>query len=414
MTDRSPLDPVRHGNRAQLANALERARARTLELFAAFEAALPAGLGVPYAAALNPPLWELGHVGWFEDHWIARNPQRLQGHRADPAVARSRGSRRGAAALYDSSHVPHGSRWQLALPDANATRRDLARTRERTLRVLADTPQTDAALYFFRLVLAHECMHAEAAVYMAQALGLPLGDAAPGMHASDGAGSRAHIADDAELTLEGGPFRMGSSASGGFAFDNELGAHDVMMAPFAIDARAVTWARYLPFVEAGGYGDERWWSAEGRAWLTQSGATQPPHLRRDGDGWQCQRFGQWLTLDEQASAVHLTPHEAQAWCRWAGRRLPGEAEWEFAALHAGPGFVWGEVWEWTASAFVPYPGFTPHPYRDYSQPWVDGRPVLRGASHATAAEMRHARYRNYFEPTRNDVFAGFRSCAASG
>ena len=116
-----------------------------------------------------------------------------------------------------------------------------------------------------------------------------------------------------------------------------------------------------------------------------------------------------MTDDEPV--MHLTQHEAQAWCRWAGRRLPSEAEWQWAALNA-EGFAWGEVWEWTASAFESWPGFVAHPYRDYSQPWFDGRPVLRGASFATLDCMRHPHYRNYFPADRNDLFAGFRSCAA--
>ena len=111
------------------------------------------------------------------------------------------------------------------------------------------------------------------------------------------------------------------------------------------------------------------------------------------------------------AACHLSFFEAEAWCRWAGRRLPSEAEWERAACTGHPTFRWGDVWEWTASAFAPYPGFEAHPYRDYSAPWFDGRPVLRGASFMTQPRMRHARYRNFFLPQRNDVPAGFRSCA---
>ena len=110
------------------------------------------------------------------------------------------------------------------------------------------------------------------------------------------------------------------------------------------------------------------------------------------------------------AAVHLTAHEAEAWCRWAGRRLPTEAEWECTAL-TEPGFRWGQVWEWTATAFEPYPDFTPHPYRDYSAPWFGSRRVLRGACPATSPALAHPKYRNFFEPQRSDVFAGFRSCA---
>jgi EgtB-related family protein len=109
-------------------------------------------------------------------------------------------------------------------------------------------------------------------------------------------------------------------------------------------------------------------------------------------------------------ACHLTAYEAQAWCRWAGRRLPTEAEWERAALIGSSGFEWGQVWEWTAGSFEPYAGFSAHPYRDYSAPWFGSRTVLRGASFMTQPRMRDPRYRNFFKAERNDVPAGFRSC----
>lgn len=180
-------------------------------------------------------------------------------------------------------------------------------------------------------------------------------------------------------------------AAPGFAFDNELGAHTVHVPAFEIDTVPVAWARYLPFVEAG--------------------HISPPRYLRQVDGkWQRQRFGQWQLLDMNAPAVHLSWFEADAWCRRAGRRLPSEAEWECAAM-SDSRFQWGDVWEWTASRFQPYPGFRAHPYRDYSAPWFDSRYVLRGACTATAPHMLHPRYRNYFTPERNDIYAGFRSCA---
>lgn len=152
----------------------------------------------------------------------------------------------------------------------------------------------------------------------------------------------------------------------------------------------------------------------GRLGLAHESSTPPSaHLRlAPGGWWQC-RFGVWTPLDPARAALHLSAHEAEAWCRWAGRRLPSEAEWETAATlceAAGERFEWGQVWEWTASPFAPYAGFSGHPYRDYSQPWFDGRPVLRGASFATVPHLRHARYRNFFAVDRDDVFAGFRSC----
>ncbi|WP_332751301.1 selenoneine synthase SenA [Hydrogenophaga sp.] len=380
----SPADMARHAGRATLARALEDARERTLRQFAALQAALGPDLGVPCTPELNPPRWELGHIGWFADWWIARNPHLGSGAQADPLVAR-RAARQGlrgidADALYDSSAVPHDRRWQLDLPGAHATRADLSASLDQTLALLRDAPDDDTGLYFFRLALFHEDMHAEAGVYMAQTLGIDLGHSPSVVHTQP-----------AEAHVPATPWTLGW-AGPGFAFDNELGAHTVDVATFEIDTCAVSWARYLPMVDAGL-------------------AAVPRYLRRTAGGWQVQRFGTWQALDLQAPACHLSALEAQAWCRWAGRRLPTEAEWEVAA-HTVPGFAWGEVWEWTASAFAPFPGFTPHPYLDYSQPWFDGRPVLKGASTATHPRLRHPRYRNYFPAERTDIFAGFRSVRA--
>jgi ergothioneine biosynthesis protein EgtB len=242
---------------------------------------------------------------------------------------------------------------------------------------------------------------------MGQHLGLDLSRALPrtGPAAARSAG---------DWSLPGGPFKLGH-AGPGFAFDNELGCHEVELAPFAIARAPVTWAQLLDFVEAGGYDDERLWTPQGWAWRRRHSAGRPRHLAQEDGRWQRTAFGQERELARDEPALHLTQHEALAWCRWAGRRLPTEAEWECAAILAaanGETFDWGEVWEWTSSPFEPYPGFEPHPYRDYSRPWFDGRPVLRGASFATWPALRHPRYRNYFPPDRNDLFAGFRTCAA--
>jgi len=244
---------------------------------------------VPLHAELNPPLWELGHIGWFQEYWLARNPARHDGPRADPDAPRRAPLRANADALYNSSRVPHDSRWSLPLPDAAATRADLAAQLDRTLQLLGELDDTgDDALYFFRLALLHEDMHHEAALYMAQALGIPIADT-----------------------------RWSSS---GFAFDNERGRATVRIPDTAIDAQVLRWRDYL--------------------------ASQPPeaprYLRRDGASWQVWRHGRWQALDLDEPAVHLTQHEALAWCRWAGRRLPTEAEWECAALLHPGSFRWGD------------------------------------------------------------------------
>lgn len=393
----------RQADRATLARELPRLRERLLRVWDAYRAALPPELDVRYATELNPPRWELGHIGWFEEFWIARNPQRLRGTRADPDVARAASVVRRAEALYHSSQVAHTRRWHLDLPDAAQTLRDVSRIRERTLALLEQTPDDDDALYFFRLAAVHEAMHLEAWIYMAQNLAIDL----------RGAGCRlqpARVPPHESLALPARVFELGHDGPG-FVFDNERGPHAVDLAPYAIDSQPVTWGRYLPFVEAGGYQTERWWTPAGWAWRQRQGLYRPRHLMAEDGGWKHAVFGAWEALDPDQPAVHLSAHEAQAWCAWAGRRLPTEAEWECAALSAPDRLAWGQVWEWTASPFAPYPGFEPHPYRDYSTPWFDGRPVLRGASFATDAGLRHPRYRNYFPAERHDIFAGFRSCA---
>jgi len=382
-TDRPALsEAARRGGREILAAALADSRARTLALFDAYVAALGDSLSIAYSPQLNPPRWEVGHIGWFQDYWIARNRQRARGIGCDPDHERPIGRLAQADALYDSSKVAHTARWHLDLPELAATRAYLAEVLAETLALLATTPETDDELYFFRLVLFHEDMHGEAGIYMAQALDIALPDAllAP---------ARA-VPDACPLVLPAQAWTLGWRGDG-FAFDNELAPHETTIPAFEIDADVVNWRRYLAFVE-------------------DAGAAPPRYLRRQHGRWQRRVFGRWQDLPPDAPAMHLQWDEADAWCRWAGRRLPSEAEWEIAAL-TQPEFRWGQVWEWTASRFEPYPGFAPHPYRDYSVPWFGERYVLRGASRATSPRIAHPRYRNFFTPERNDPHNGFRSCA---
>lgn len=420
-TSSSPLPGTlaRTAGRGWLRDALQATRHRTLALHDAYQRALAdRNFQVPLAAELNPPLWELGHIGWFQDWWIARNPQRALGVTCNPDYTRTPSRLSGADAFYDSSNVPHDSRWSLPLPDAAGTHRYLREGLADTLALLDASAEDDASLYFFRLVLLHEDMHGEAAVYMAQSLGLPVPEeiafprrrgvtAACGNEAGAG-----NIARHSSIRLSACDWQLGSASGpdSGFAFDNELMMQAVALPAFEIDAAPVTWARYLPFVEASGYGAPQWWTPEGWAWRTSAGMPLPRYLRRQDGEWQQQTFGVWHALNLSAPATHLTLHEAAAWCRWAGRRLPTEAEWECASGNAA--MHWGDVWEWTADRFLPFPGFAPHPYRDYSAPWFGTRQVLRGASRATAANVMHAKYRNFFPPERNDIYSGFRSCAA--
>lgn len=387
-------DPWRTADAQRLASALRELRSHTLQVFDAYIAA--GALHVPKSDELNPPLWELGHIGWFQEHWIGRNQQRDAGMRCDPTHTRLPSIMAQSDGWYNSSTVPHATRWDLPLLEPESCKAYLAATLQQTLTLLETAGQDDDTLYFYRLVLFHEAMHLEAAIYMAQALGVPLN---PMLFATHSIATTPYFSPAiSQISIKNTPWTLGwpstPDASPGFAFDNELGAHTVQLAAFEIDSQCVRWRPYLQFVQA-------------------TGRTLPRYVRKTAHGYEHQHFGSWQALDMQAAAVHLSWHDAQAYCAWAGRRLPTEAEWECAALSStepAKAFAWGEVWEWTASTFNPYPGFTPHPYRDYSEPWFGSRPVLRGACTATQPMMRHAKYRNYFMADRIDIFAGFRTC----
>jgi EgtB-related family protein len=375
---------LRAGSRDDVRAGLLAERARTLAIAEVYLDALGPSLAVPYDAGLNPPAWEWGHIAWFQEWWTTRNAQRGLGVRCDPERPRPLPSLERADEWFDSSRVGHRTRWGADVPAWPAVRDWMDLTFSSMLEQLEALPADagDDDLYFFRLACLHEAMHAEAACYMARTLGFFV----PG-------GSFAPTDSEGALEIPAQSFELGS-AGPGFSFDNELGAHAVRLEAFQIDAAPVTWDAFGAFVSDGGFAQRRWWSEPGWQWI-QKERHQPPRLPLG-----------------QGPAVHLSCHEAEAWCNWAGRRLPTEAEWECAAV-TRPDFSWGRVWEWTATPFAPYPGFEAHPYRDYSQPWFHTRRVLRGACDATSPRMAHPRYRNFFEPHRSDIFAGFRSCSAA-
>ena len=260
---------IRSADTGLVARALDAARARTLDVFAATRAALGSKLELRYAAEVNPPLWELGHVGWFEEFWIGRNCERLRGQAARLEAPRAAPLLAGADALYDSSRVAHARRWHLDLPDAARTLAQLAQIRERTQRLLRNSAPDDDALYFFRLVLMHEAMHAEAAAMIAQTLAFDVRAALP-------AASPAASAHAGELFLPAARVVVGAH-EGGFAFDNELGAHAIELPPFTIGRAPVTWGAYLPFIEAGGYDNAKAWTRDGWACRATCRAAKAAH-----------------------------------------------------------------------------------------------------------------------------------------
>lgn len=357
-----------HGDPSRLARELLEARARTLRVTQDFDGERLLG---PKLDIVNPPLWEIGHVAWFQERWCLRTAR--GGAPVDSILA-------GADALYDSSAVAHDTRWHLPLPGLESTRAYLAAVLEQVRARLACEPENAALAYYAQLCVYHEDMHAEAFHYTRQTLGDP-----------DPTGEGpAPVAPDGDLEIAGGRFERGARLGTSFTFDNEKWAHEVEVAPFRIARAAVSNAEYLAYVEDGGQAPRYWKKLDG-AWLRRS-------------------FGRWLPLAPREPVLHVSALEAEAYCRWAKRRLPSEAEWEFAAARLPQ--MLGNVWEWTASAFLPYPGFSPDPYEDYSRPWFGTHRVLRGGSFSTPDRLRRPGFRNFYTPERADVFCGFRTCAA--
>lgn len=380
---------------AAIADALRDAREYTLGLYAHLT---DEQQRFPRIPTVNPPRWEVGHVGWFQEFWCRR-------YRSDdPRGARTPSRLRHADEWFDSRFVAHDTRWDLPLPGWDGIRAYLAATLDDTLAALEHTE--DGARYFFELALYHEDMHAEALLMTLHSLGLPAPSCVPS--------SRAPVADHGDSTVHGGTLRMGAAHGEDahrFVFDNEKYAHDVAVASFAIARRCVTQGELAAFVDDRGYDRPHLWSEEGRAWLAGARREAPAHWRRAQDGgWTVQWFDRWLPLQPERAMLHVNAFEAEAWCTWAGRRLPTEAEWEKAAVD-GLLPARGAAWEWTATPFRPYPGFAADPYEDYSAPWFDDHRVLRGGSWATRSRLVHPRFRNFYLPHRHDPFVGFRTCA---
>jgi ergothioneine biosynthesis protein EgtB len=423
----------------ELAAQLRDVRARTRRLTEDLSAEQLMG---PMLPIVNPVLWEIGHVGWFHEYWTLRHA-----HGDAPLLDR-------ADQLWNSSTVAHATRWNLDLPDRNGVFGYMEDVLDRQVDRLGGGIGAPTQ-YFYELSIRHEDMHVEALAYTRQTLGYarPQGLGRPATH---GAG-----AWPGDVEVPGGRWRLGSTPSDGFVFDNEKWAHDVGVAPFRIAKAPVTNAEFAAFVDAGGYRNQEFWSAAGWAWRERAAAERPVYWKeKDGGGWTWRRHREIEQLAPHAPVTFVNWYEAEAWCNWAKRRLPTESEWEAAALgepvpdgsrlaDAKRRWPWGDaapraehanldlafdgpldvaayaagdsafgcrqmignIWEWTASDFVPFAGFAADPYEDYSQPWFNSRKVLRGGAFATSARIARPGYRNFFTPDRNDVIAGFRTCA---
>lgn len=394
---------LRHGDRDQLSLALMRARNRTLRWLAAFE---EAGTTVPPAGGerFSPPHWLAGHAGWHQEYWIARHVQRSRGARADAAGVRLASTEPRADRWWDPTQSTPAERWAMDLPDGEALRGWLAQTFETTLELLAHAADDDDGLHPYRAALHHEAGLDEAFAELAQACELPPPVTAELRALMPVRAARTPVA------LPARRWRLGSEP-GGFVPQLEQWAHDVALPEFEIDAQPVTWAQFAEFVEDGGYDERRWWSDDGWAWLQAQvaahGPRSPRYVEQIRRGVALREQGRLTRVPLQQAARHVSAHEADAWCRWAGRRLPTEAEWECAAtVAAGRGLAWGDVWEWVADRARRYPG-----HRGPVGAAPAGARVLRGASWLTAPVLRHPKARRFALAHADEAFAGFRSCA---
>lgn len=378
---------------AELLAALAAARAAT---FAATLDLTDEQWRVPYHPGIQPTAWDLAHVGWFAEFWLLRGPHRIgiDGFVAadgTPPVF-------GLDERYDSARIAHRTRWEMPLFSRTELGDRLADQLQRCTDVVARAGDEPTTLYHARFAVFHELMHVEASWWTRGILG----------YAAPAHLRMADVRPGPEVAIDGGEFVIGQPRGDErFAFDNEHPGRRVTLKSFRIDRNPVTNAQYLAFVLGDGYRRAEFWPGPAGAWLARANRQWPERWRRAANGtWQQRWFDQWIPLPLEQPVVHVSAFEAEAYCRFASRRLPRAAEWEVAADR----ITWGgSVWEWTADPFAPYPGFRPGPYTTYSAPWFHAQRELRGGAFATHPLMHDRRYRNFFLPQRTDIFAGFRT-----
>ncbi len=362
---------------------------------------------------INPPIWELGHVAWFEEYWITRNTARHMGVRIPTELDRPASIWPDADPLFDSSRIAQSARGCLVFDDLDTIRDYLMQSHERARRCLRDdAPLRASECYFFQLALAHEWMHQESLRMNAQMLGLNLSD-------RQTLDSFEAIAQPVAVTQQRiridrlaftVPIRV-ADVDEEFFFDNELPIVSHQVSDLEIDHSPVTHGAFFEFMRAGGYARQDLWTPQGWAWRTAHQGGGPQMLRSGEHGLERQWFGEWRAIHPDSPMIHVSLHEAQAWCRWAGRCLPTESEW-LAGCQAG--MEWGRIWEWTADSFQPHDGFASHPYRDYSAPWFGSHQLVKGCSIYTHPALKSERYRNFFQAQRADAAVGFRTVAPRG
>ncbi|WP_338674241.1 ergothioneine biosynthesis protein EgtB [Streptomyces sp. SCSIO 30461] len=421
--------------RQRALDALTAARARTVLLTGCVD---DHELTAQHSPLMSPLVWDLAHIGNQEEQWLLR------------AVAGREAIRPDIDPVYDAFEHPRAVRPSLPLLSPAESRAYASDIRCRVLDVLEKHPLRGGPLvdsaFAFGMIAQHEQQHDETMLITHQ---LRSGSAA--LEAPDPpAGGVSGL--PSEVLVPAGPFAMGTSTEP-WALDNERPAHSRELPSYYLDTVPVTNGAFEAFIDAGGYTDERWWADEGWAQIRKHGIEAPLFWRREAGQWLRRRFGVTEPVPADEPVLHVSWFEADAYARWAGRRLPTEAEWEKAARHdpvsgRSRRYPWGDtdptpdqanlgqrhlrpapagaypegasplgvrqligdVWEWTASDFLPYPGFTAFPYREYSEVFFGGdHKVLRGGSFAVDPVACRGTFRNWDLPVRRQIFAGFRT-----
>ncbi|MFI0981075.1 ergothioneine biosynthesis protein EgtB [Streptomyces sp. NPDC021093] len=438
MTDTAqPPDVDSEGLRSRAVEALTTARTRTELLTSCVD---DAELAAQHSPLMSPLVWDLAHIGNQEEQWLLRN------------VAGQGALRPEIDTVYDAFEHPRSERPTLPLLAPAEARAYAAQVRGRALDVLERSPLrggplVDAA-FAFGMIAQHEQQHDETMLITHQLRSGPTALTAPPPPSAPEGAARL----PGEVLVPGGPFTMGTSVEP-WALDNERPAHATFVPPFHIDTTPVSCGAYLRFVEDGGYAQSRWWEAAGWATVREHGLVAPLFWRHEGGQWLRRHFGATEPVPLDEPVLHVSWYEADAYARWAGRRLPSEAEWEKAARHdpvsgRSMRYPWGDadptpqranlgqrhlrpapvgaypdgesplgvrqligdVWEWTSSDFLPYPGFAPFPYREYSEVFFGpGHKVLRGGSFGVDQVACRGTFRNWDLPVRRQILAGFRT-----
>lgn len=422
--------------RAHVASEMSRTRQRSAGLT---EAVDDTDLVRQHSPLMSPLVWDLAHVGSQEEIWLVRDVGGAEPLRPD------------IDHLYDAFQHPRADRPQLPLLGPDEARKYVGTVREKVFDLLDRAPLSGRRLvdqaFAFGMIVQHEQQHDETMLATHQLRrGQPVLSAPPPPRAATGD-------TRGEVLVPAGTFEMGTSVEP-WALDNERPAHEVFVDDFFLDRTPVTNGEFLRFLDDGGYRRPQFWSAAGWDLVQRNGLRSPLFWERDGDRWLRRRFGHVEPVPPEEPVVHVSFHEAAAYAAWAGKRLPTEPEWEKAArfdprtgrsrrypwgdedpgpehanlgqrhLQPAPAGAYpdgqapcgalqliGDVWEWTASDFLPYPGFEAFPYREYSEVFFGpDHKVLRGGSFGVDPAACRGTFRNWDFPVRRQIFAGFR-CA---